>query len=506
MGRESVGTRIPALSRGRAVAPLLVGLLGFVISMTGITTPSLWYDEAATVISTTRSWPQLWAELGNVDAVHGLYYAGMHLVFDVFGYSPLSLRMPSAIAVGVAAALVVVLGRQLGRQRLGAIAGVVFVLLPRVTWMGTEGRSYALTATLAVLVTIALLRALRVGTRGAWIAYALLCMLSVTLFIYLALVVVAHGATVAWLLRDGRRRSKLDARRWLISAGLAGIVSLPFAIAVVGQSGQLSWIHPLDKNTILGVLGGQWFGEDVAFAIVGWAFIVLGVVVSVRASMRSRGGSGARKFLAVVLPALLLPTAALLFVSVVLQPIYQPRYLSMCAPFVALAIAGAIDGIRWRPAVVVSIALLAVLAVPQIIAQRQPEAKEDSSWSQVASLIATQRAADGPNSSTAIIYGELWRHPKGTARVIAYSYPAPFVSTVDVTIRTPAAETAQLWETRAPIGDSLDRLAGTDVAYLITSTSRDLRPATTAALRSVGWHVTDQWSFTHVNVLRYARD
>ena len=498
MGRESVGT--PLLRRA-FVSPVAVGLLGFAISMIGITIPGLWYDEAATVSSTTRSLPQLWEELGNVDAVHGLYYLLIHIIFEVFGYSPLSLRMPSAIAVGIAAALVVVLGRQVNRPRLAVIAGLVFCLIPRVTWMGTEGRSYALTATLAVLATVVLLRAIRTGTRGACILYALVTLVSIATFIYLALIVVAHAVTVALLLGQRTPRSRSNARNWLIAAAAAGLVSVPFAAEVVSQSGQLSWIAPLSRDTIRGVLRTQWFYSSEPFAVAAWAFILVGLVVLL---LSLRHGAG--RFLAVVFPALVLPTLALLFVSAVHQPIYQPRYLTMCTPFVALAIAAGIDTLRWRPAAAFSLALLVVLAVPQITGQREPEAKEASSWAQVADLIATERAADAPDASTAIIYGELWGHAKATTRVIAYSYPEQFAGTVDVTIRTPAAETAQLWETRAPIARSLDRLEGTDVAYLITSTSRDLRPATTAALDGVGWHVTDEWSFTRIHVLRYARD
>ncbi|MDJ0335922.1 glycosyltransferase family 39 protein [Salinibacterium sp. G-O1] len=510
IARESDGTR--QRLRRRATLPLLAGLLGFTISMIGITIPGLWYDEAATVISTTRSWTQLWAELGNVDAVHALYYAVMHLVFDVFGYSPLSLRMPSAIAVGIAAALVVILGRQLGRPRLAIIAAVAFCLIPRVTWMGTEGRSYALTATLAILATVVLVRAIRLGTRGSWVLYGFVALLSVTVFIYLALVIVAHAVTVAWLLAERSGRARLNARNWLISAGVAGVLSIPFVLETMSQSGQISWIGPLTGLTVQGVLRSQWFYSSEAFAIAAWAFTVVGVIVMVRALVLARrvangpAGHAARTFLAVVLPAMLVPTLALLFVSAVYQPIYQPRYLSMCTPFVALAIAAGIDAIRWRPASAMAVALLVVLALPQVTLQRTPETKEFSSWAQVADLIAAERASDGPDSTTAIIYGELWGHAKATTRAIAYSYPEQFESTVDVTILTPAAETAQLWETRAPIAESLDRLDGTDVAYLITSTTRDLRPATTEALASVGWHVTDEWSFTHVNVLRYVRD
>ncbi len=508
MGRESVGTSQRlwlSMHRGAAL-PLLAGLLGFTISMFGITTPGLWYDEAATVISATRSWPQLWAEIGNVDAVHALYYAVMHLVFDVFGYSPLSLRMPSAIAVGIAAALVLVLGRQLGRPRLAVIAAVVFCLIPRVTWMGTEGRSYALTATLAILATVVLLRAMRTGTRGAWILYGVVALLSVIVFVYLALVIVAHALTVAWLLAERSERARLNARNWLVAAAAAGALSIPFVLVTRSQSGQISWIEPLNSLAVQGVLQWQWFYSSEPFAYAAWAFILIGVAILVRALRRPGEASAARSFLAAVLPAMLVPTLALLVLSAVYQPMYQPRYLSMSTPFVALAIAAGIDAIRWRPGVVMALALIGALAVPQIAVQREPEAKEYSSWPQVADLIAAERASDGPDSTTAIIYGELWGHAKATTRVIAYSYPEQFESTVDVTILTPAAETAQLWETRAPIAESLDRLNGADVAYLITSTTRDLRPATTEALDSVGWHVTDEWSFTHVNVLRYVRD
>jgi hypothetical protein len=42
-----------------------------------------------------------------------------------------------------------------------------------------------------------------------------------------------------------------------------------------------------------------------------------------------------------------------------------------------------------------------------------------------------------------------------------------------------------------------------DVAFLITSIKRDLRPITTAALASIGWEVTEEWNLVDVNVLRY---
>jgi mannosyltransferase len=286
--------------------------------------------------------------------------------------------------------------------------------------------------------------------------------------------------------------------RWLFAAGVAGVVSLPFALEVVDQSGQLSWIHRLRLNDAVPMVNAQWF-YTWWFAVPACALIVLGIVAALRSGR-------ARQLLIVAVPGLAVPTLALILYSAVQNPIYQPRYLTMCAPFVALAIAAGIDAIRMRWATVVALVLLAALSLPSIIEQRGPEAKENTSWQQVAALIAAERAADGPGVTTAIVWGNVQHHPKATARVIAYSYPDAFVGTLDPTLLIPAAKTGQLWETRAPIGDSLAGVADADVVYFITSKARDMRAETTAALQRVGWHVAKTWNFTGEHVLRYERD
>jgi mannosyltransferase len=235
------------------------------------------------------------------------------------------------------------------------------------------------------------------------------------------------------------------------------------------------------------------------FAAVGWALLIAGSVVLVR---RARGMSAA----SIVLPLIVLPTVVLIVVSAVGTPIYTPRYLSMCLPFVALAIAAALDAIRPRAVTAGALVLIAALAVPQVVEQRQPEAKELSSWSAVADLIARERAADGPDATTAIVYGNVKGHPIASTRVIAYSYPDAFAGTIDVNIGIPAAQTGQLWESRIPLAEGLERLKGADVTYLVTSETRDRRPGVTALLDEAGWHLAEEWKVGAVNVLRYERD
>jgi mannosyltransferase len=64
--------------------PVVVAVFAIVVSAAGAARPSLWFDEAATISAGTRSVPELWRLLGNIDAVHGLYYLLMHGWFAVF--------------------------------------------------------------------------------------------------------------------------------------------------------------------------------------------------------------------------------------------------------------------------------------------------------------------------------------------------------------------------------------------------------------------------------------
>ena len=147
------------ISRSSWLDPLLLGVLAAAVSSLGSWIPSKWNDEAATQTAAARTLPQLWQmNYKHVDAVHGTYYAFMHFWIIAFGTSNFALRAPSLIAVGLTCAGVVILGKRLGSRRIALCFAVVFMMLPRVTWMGIEARSYALTALVAVWLTILLVR------------------------------------------------------------------------------------------------------------------------------------------------------------------------------------------------------------------------------------------------------------------------------------------------------------------------------------------------------------
>src|SRR6185312_5693405 len=87
--RVSRGARLLGSSALPAVS---LGLITTVIVAIGSWIPSLWGDEAASVLSAERPLPSLFRMLGHVDAVHGTYYFLLHFWVALFGASPFSVR------------------------------------------------------------------------------------------------------------------------------------------------------------------------------------------------------------------------------------------------------------------------------------------------------------------------------------------------------------------------------------------------------------------------------
>src|SRR5215470_9731152 len=139
----------------------------------GLAAPSYWRDESATLSATDRSIPQLLRMLGRVDAVHGFYYLLLWPVVHFVGTREIETRLPSALAMAAAALGIAAIGRRLRSRRAGLYAGLVFAVMPLVTYQGHDARPYALETAVAVLATYLLLRAAESPTAARFTAYAL---------------------------------------------------------------------------------------------------------------------------------------------------------------------------------------------------------------------------------------------------------------------------------------------------------------------------------------------
>ncbi|GGL87383.1 glycosyltransferase family 39 protein [Nakamurella endophytica] len=455
-----------------------VGAFGTLVALLWSWHPSLWTDESASISAAGRSVGDLWRMVHTVDVVHGCYYLFLHYWTEMFGRSAFAIRLPSAVLVGVAAGLTVVVAQRLADTRVAVSAGVVVALLPRITWAGMEARPYAATVALAAAATAVLLRATSRPSVTVWVGYSVLLAAGCYLNVYVALLGVAHLCSVVL-----DRRVTAQARRaWLASAVGAAVLSAPLLWVALGQTGQLGsavrgpfdWLRNVVVNqwflgdtpttttgrdvTVLrlGDVGSWWAPAAVVLAIAGWSTVAFGVV---RAAVRHRSvwtWVRDRPF-AWAVPWALVPTVVVVGYSVVGSPVYSPRYLTFAAPAVALLIATGLDAVARNYRWVVALVLL-VATVPVYVSQRHLYAKNGSDWVSVAGVVHAGRQA-----GDCIYYTPRYPGAAGligqTTRGIAVAYPRDFAGLLDLTLlRTPAAA-GNLTGVSRPLSD-----AATDIA------------------------------------------
>jgi mannosyltransferase len=433
---------------------VLVAVFAVAVSAAGAARPSLWFDEAATISASTRPLPDLWRMLGNIDAVHGLYYLLMHGWFTVFPATEFWSRLSSSIAVGLAAAGVVVLARRLSTRSVAVTAGVVFALLPRVTWAGLETRSYALTMVTGVWLTVLCLVALRRDRPRWWLAYALMASGATLLNVFSILLLPVH-AVVALVMTE----SKGTRWRWALAALAACTAAVPFLFFTQTQLFQVGWISPLGTRTVGMMLVDQYFDRSWAVAVLSGLLIVVGLVAWRRAGWRPR------QLVAITLAWILLPTAAVLVYSVVREPIYYPRYLSFTAPAMAVLLGSCIVAVcrSSRTATTIVLVVLAIAATPNYLAQRGPYAKEGMDYSQVADVI-TRHAAPGDclvmDNSTA------WK--PGPIRPLLAARPAAFAKLHDYGRGPTGIDRNLLWDAHIAVWLWAGRMPGCPAIWTVS--------------------------------------
>jgi mannosyltransferase len=340
---------------------------------------SVWRDEAATWQVAGRTVADIWHLLRQVDAVHGLYYLLMHGLFTCFGPSTTTLRLPSVLAMAVAAACVTVIGHRLAGIWAGLGGGLAFGLLPAVQFYLQEGRPYALIAAGAGISTLLLVAVLQGRGRTVhWTAYwgsVLVC----ALLNWLSLLMLpAHLATLVWT-----RARRGTWTRWAVAATAAVAGALPLILFSRRQSDQVSWIPPLTWHMMI--------GPAVLLAIGAFGALV------------DRPRAGALSSAAVGLPLLAVPQIGLIGLSLV-QPLFLDRYVLFSMVGLALLIGAALGAAvrsirprypkasRWLVPGAVAVAVVALL--PQLVAKRSPASRVDDVLAVAAHVRQLKEAGD----------------------------------------------------------------------------------------------------------------
>lgn len=311
----------------------------------------MWRDESTTWQVAHRPLSELAGLLGQVDAVHGLYYLLMHGVFGLWDGGLWALRLPSVAAAALAAAGVAAVAHRLAGERAALIAGSAYAVLPPVQTYAQEGRSYALVAAAVVWATYLMLR-------ERWAAYAAVLLVGCWLHEFAALALLAHAPAA--------RRSR--GWRWSATAVAAGLLPLALVSARQAQA-QLGW------------LGRPSWQDWAAYGVLAGAVLLLA------------RGAAERELVRVAVPLALLPPGLLMAVSLV-HPWYVDRYVLYALAGLALLAGARLARARgWWPWL-----LVAVLLVPPLgwwsVWLRTPESRKDDVLAAAAAVRERARPGD----------------------------------------------------------------------------------------------------------------
>jgi mannosyltransferase len=495
-----------------AMDPLIIAVFAAVVSLVGTARPSFWYDEAATIsASYSRSLDQLWQMLRNVDAVHGLYYVLMHGWFQIFPPTEFWSRVPSGLAVGGAAAGVVVLGKQFSSRTVAVTSGVVCAILPRTTWAGVEARPYAMSMMVAVWLTVLLVVTARRDSRWLWLSYAAAQAMSVVLDLYLVLLLLAHFAFICICLR-----TREVVMRSAMTSALAGLAVAPFLVKAVGQVHQISWVAPIGRRTIEDLLVQQYFERSPMFAILSALVIATAIALWRFASIEL--AKPERQLLILAVGWLVIPTALIVAWSAAVHPIYTPRYLCFTAPAMALVLGVCVGAVATKPWMAVAIvSLFAVTAAPNYIrAQRNPYAKYGMDYSQVADLIST-KAAPGD----CLLVNDTVTFMPAPMRPLLAARPDAYRKLIDLTLWQRATDRHDVFDTNLIPEVVANPLGHCAVVWIITQADESMpaheqgaaippgpRYGATPAFavpRDLGFRLVERWQFNLVQVIKAQR-
>ncbi len=536
----------PPFDGGPRWMRLLPPLVMLGLALSGITGPSYWRDEGATLAAVQRPFAQLVRMMGHVDGVHGVYYMTIWPLVRVAGTGEFVTRLPSALAMTVAAGLVAAIGRRLVSPPAGLAAGLVFAVLPQISLYGQDARSYAMVTAFGTAGSYLLLRAIgSPGRRPGWLAGYAACMAAMAaLNIFGILLLAAHAVTVALAcLRQEDRRIQLSmaglrggqsgeggngeqsgqagngghggkggqgregaaagslALGWLAAATAAVFLASPVLLLGIEQRGTASWIKAPGLRTV-----------TTLWQLVGPPHMVIAICVLAGCGLAASALTGRvalRACWPAVLPALtvpwlLLPPALLIGISFAL-PLYVPRYILYCLPAVAL-LAGAglaalgqaagtglgrapeagLAPLGWATGAA-ALAVIALLGSGVQASERGPAGHNDNIRRGDQIVAANMRPGDAVLYET---YDNLWAaYPYGLARL------------ADIAQYQTPAQSGTLAGTVLPAAVVRQRISGTSRLWVVELRHNSQVPLLQGlGLRLVGrWHTAGLWLFLYTH-------
>jgi len=375
--------------------PAGIGAAALIVRLYDLDAQSLWLDEIYTL---KRATLPLTALVVDSTANHHspLYFMLISWVLHL-GTTEWMLRFPSAVFSAAAAGITGAVGRIVGGERVGVVAGALMVLSPYQLLYGQEARAYALLTCLVVIALwglvelaampdrAALLPWQRDSLRGPWTAYVL----------GTAIALNTLNAAIPWLLAanlgcaviaaTARSARRAFLRNWLLAHLAIAMLLIPYVLIILHSLKQTvkspSWVPPATLHFVTSAFSALYLfrvSDVVMFQLKPEPVPILGAMLIALAAWGIWNLRQRLALLAIIGFAFIIPPAMLLIVSM-RQPVFLPRYLiGSAAPFFVLAAVG-LAQIRFRYSALLA-ALLVALGGWALHDQFRYESKPRWNW------------------------------------------------------------------------------------------------------------------------------
>ena len=317
------------------------------LTLTRLTTASIWFDEAYSAYLTRYNFADL-THYTAIDVHPPLYYYLLKGWTSIFGDSVAAYRSLSVVLGVVALVLIYCLVKKLFGRKAASLATFLVAISPMFVRYGTETRMYMLVVTIAVAATLVFHKLLH-STKKRWaVLYGLLICLGMWTHYFTAVVWLSHWVYRYIYLRRHDLRGRQLARvyfdrNWLLAHGLAIACYLPWLPVALRQMSGLGggfWIPSLTINTLSDYLS-QFLMYQNGGDIGGWLVVmVLGVVVLAAwlgYRMHRQSSGSQRDNLLLIMTIAFAPVALLFILSLPpLTPMFIDRYLLTALVFLAI--------------------------------------------------------------------------------------------------------------------------------------------------------------------------
>ncbi len=347
----------PAATR---YALLAIVLVAAALRLPTLGVQSLWFDEAATWGQVNGSFAEIIYRT-SADNYPPLYNVLAWLLVQVLGDAEWVLRLPAALLAIANVPLLYLLGRRIAGPSVGLLAAALLALSAYHVWYAQEARMYSLLACAATAYAWAIFRLLE--QRGSWATPLLALTGAILVYSHPYGALTWAGIGLGALLVLAARRDWRGLGR-LAGAGFAtALVFLPWAVILIGRARVIDstgfWIAAPTTGSVLEDLirltGGLVVLVPIAFPLLLW---------------RRRLLAPLRLDLApvILLAWVVVPVLLGLAASLLLEPIFHPRYLLGTLPawilLYALALMALLSSFRTR---IIAAALSLLLSIVVLI-------------------------------------------------------------------------------------------------------------------------------------------